>query len=90
MKNKKGFTLTEVLVALSILMVIIFTFTPFMLMSMKNLQVASTQDKNIYEEKITIEEGIADGVTPNESTSLVKNTYRQRSKGLSEIGRAHV
>lgn len=62
--NSRGFTLMETLIAMTILMLVIFTFTPLMLTSLRNVDLAWAQRDELYEEKAEIESELAQGMDP--------------------------
>lgn len=62
MKNQKGMTLVEILVAMGLMVMVVFCFTPFMLSSLQNVQVAGDQREDLYTQKGDIEEQIAEGI----------------------------
>lgn len=55
-QTNRGFTLAEVLVALGLIAVAVVCFTPFMLISLKNVDLAGEQRKEMYTEKGEIED----------------------------------
>ena len=62
MKNQKGMTLVEILVAMGLMVMVVFCFTPFMLSSLQNVQVAGEQRENLYTQKGDMEEQISEGI----------------------------
>ena len=56
LKQKRGMTLMEILVALSLLMIIIVGTTPVMLQAYNSLYIAGEKTQETYEAKSEIEE----------------------------------
>ncbi len=68
-KQNKGFTLIEVLTALSLLMVIVFAFSPFLLKTLDDIYFAGQRRAEIFEDKARVERVLAlhgEGLTPEE------------------------
>lgn len=72
--NSRGFTLMETLIAMTILMLIIFAFTPLMLTSLRNVDLAWEQRDQRYKEKAEIESELARGMDPEQE--LEEKTVR--------------
>ncbi len=62
--NSRGFTLVETLIAMTILLLIIFTFTPLMLTSLRNFDLAWAQRDELYGDKAEIESELEQGKDP--------------------------
>lgn len=80
MRNQKGMTLVEILVAMGLMVMVAFCFTPFMLSSLQNVQVAGQQRETLYEQKGDIEEQIAEGIdytAPDDSFTGVLVNFKQ-------------
>lgn len=80
MRNQKGMTLVEILVAMGLMVMVVFCFTPFMLSSLQNVQVAGDQREEVYQEKGDMEEQLAEGIDytdPSLSFSDVGITFEQ-------------
>lgn len=58
-KQKQGMTLVETLVAIALIMLIIFTFTPLFLQNFKNIRTAGEVTKSSYEKASLLERLIA-------------------------------
>ena len=58
-KQKQGMTLVETLVAMALIMLIIFTFTPLFLQNFKNIRTAGEVTKSSYEKASLLERLIA-------------------------------
>lgn len=63
--NKKAFTLVEVLVAMGLLTLVVFVFTPLMLASLKSVKMSSDVRQEVAAGKTNVEIQLADGVDPN-------------------------
>jgi len=50
-KSKKGFTLVEILVALTIILMVVFAFTPLMAFSLRQIYESGKGQKELYESK---------------------------------------
>lgn len=84
MKNKRGFTLAELLVAMTLLVLIVFCFTPLMLASLNSVVLAGTQEQTIYEEKSSIEGKFAQGPDYTQpATDEVRITFVQNGKEVN-------
>ena len=59
MNNKKGFTIIEVLVSISLLAIIIVCFSPLFLNSFRNIQVAGKLTDDTYNSKTDMEKLLA-------------------------------
>ena len=57
--NNKGFTLTEVLVALFIIGLLIFTFSPILGYGLKNINSASEKRHDLYEDNGNLQISLA-------------------------------
>lgn len=68
MRNQKGMTLVEILVAMGLMVMVVFCFTPFMLSSLQNVQVAGDQREKVYQEKGDMEEQLAEGIDYTDSS----------------------
>ena len=55
-KQKQGMTLVETLVAMALIMLIIFTFTPLFLQNFKNIRTAGEVTKSSYEKASLLEQ----------------------------------
>ena len=89
MKNQKGMTLVEILVAMGLMVMVVFCFTPFMLSSLQNVQVAGDQRENLYTQKGDMEEQIAEGIdysTPASESDNVGIVFKQN--GITANGAA--
>lgn len=82
MNNKKGFTLAEILVALSLLVLVVFCFTPLMLASLKSVQVSGEKQQDRFEQKSALEEKLSDGIDYNamDTTDNVSAVFSQSGK----------
>ncbi len=83
-KNQNGFTLAEILVAMGLMVIVAFCFTPFMLSSLKNVQMSGEKREELYQEQGKLEEKYADHV--NDGDSNVPITFRQDGKSDVETG----
>jgi prepilin-type N-terminal cleavage/methylation domain-containing protein len=87
--NSKGFTLVEILVAMTLMVMVVFAFTPFMLSSLGNVRVAGEQRHNMYVEKGDIEQKLADGIdytaSGEEDDSLIVPFRRGSTEALSSV-----
>ncbi|NMA65734.1 MAG: prepilin-type N-terminal cleavage/methylation domain-containing protein [Clostridiaceae bacterium] len=83
MKNNKGFTLIEIMVALTIIMIIIFAFTPITVYSFKKFHESGTGQKELYAQKSTIEDKLA---TRKENTDLPSVTINTVFKETVSAG----
>ena len=59
LKQKTGMTFVEILVAMSVLMLVIVSFTPMLLHSYDSLYTAGEINEKTYDAKSTVEEGLA-------------------------------
>lgn len=59
LKQKTGMTFVEILVAMSVLMLVIVSFTPMLLHSYDSLYTAGEINEKTYDTKSTVEEGLA-------------------------------
>lgn len=85
--NKKGMTLAELMVAMGLLVLIVFCFTPLMLTSFKSVMMANTMQNESYNGKGQIEQDIATGLTSTTLTEdQVKVTFQQESKADQKTG----
>lgn len=82
MNNKKGFTLAEILVALGLLVLVVFCFTPLMLASLKSVQVSGEKQQDRFEQKSALEEKLSDGINYNamDTTDNVSAVFSQSGK----------
>ena len=80
LKQKRGMTLMEILVALSLLMIIIVGTTPVMLQAYNSLYIAGEKTQETYEAKSEIEEMLATRNTRNVYPGFVVNF-----KNLGEV-----
>ncbi|WP_102048412.1 prepilin-type N-terminal cleavage/methylation domain-containing protein [Pygmaiobacter massiliensis] len=82
MNNKKGFTLAEILVALGLLVLVVFCFTPLMLASLKSVQVSGKKQQDRFEQKSALEEKLSDGINYNamDTTDNVSAVFSQSGK----------
>lgn len=67
LNNKKAFTLVEVLVAMGLLTLVVFVFSPLMLASLKSVQMSREVRQEVSAGKTNVEIQLADGVDPNAS-----------------------
>lgn len=67
LNNKKAFTLVEVLVAMGLLTLVVFVFSPLMLASLKSVQMSSEVRQEVAAGKTNVEMQLADGVDPTAS-----------------------
>lgn len=74
LSSNKGMTLVEVLVAMSILMLIIFTFTPLFANYYKNIYNAGETTKNTYHKASLIERLLANRDSTNPGAYETKHT----------------
>ena len=79
-KDKRGMTLTEMLVALTLLMIVVVGTTPVMLSSYDGLYQAGEKTQSSYEAKSEIEDTLA---TRN-STDIVEN-FKVNFGGLGQV-----
>ena len=79
-KDKRGMTLTEMLVALTLLMIVVVGTTPVMLSSYDGLYQAGEKSQSSYEAKSEIEDTLA---TRN-STDIVEN-FKVNFAGLGQV-----
>ncbi|MBR2875866.1 MAG: type II secretion system protein, partial [Clostridia bacterium] len=79
-KDKRGMTLTEILVAITILMIVIVGTTPLMLSSYDNLYTAGEYTQKAYDAKSDIEDILA---TRN-SLDVYPN-FKVNFKNLGEV-----
>lgn len=80
LKDKRGMTLTEMLVALTLLMIVVVGTTPVMLSSYDGLYQAGEKTQSSYEAKSEIEDTLA---TRN-STDIVEN-FKVNFAGLGQV-----
>ncbi len=59
-KNKRGMTYVELLVAFTLLVLVVFVFSPMLLSSYSSLYDAGARTENTYKAKSEIEEGLAE------------------------------
>lgn len=69
LKQKTGMTFVEILVAMSVLMLVIVSFTPMLLHSYDSLYTAGEINEKTYDAKSTVEEGLA----TRSSTDIIYN-----------------
>lgn len=80
--NKRGMTYVELLVAMSLLMLIIVSFTPMLLSSYESLYNAGEKVADVYNSKEEIEEGLAR--RDSEKASTVQLNMRVNADALFE------
>lgn len=86
LKSKKAFTLIELLIAMTLMFIFVFAFTPFMLSGVKNIEVAEQQREEMYDEKGTIEDKLSMGITKdNAADGAIIIKFKQGSTEASGI-----
>jgi len=90
MKNQKGFTLAEILVALVIIAILIFSFTPLTVFSFKQIYETGRAQSALYEQKGKVEETMA---SRNANTGLpqvtIETVFRETTHNghtIPEVG----
>lgn len=63
LKLEKGFTMIELLVAMLILLIIVFAFTPLFVGSIERIHFAGDKSEALYESQFSLEESIAEQIT---------------------------
>ena len=69
--SSDGFTLTEVLVALSIMMIISIAFLTLFINSYSDITISGIRNKRLYETQQKIEEAIASGTFSEEKEVII-------------------
>jgi len=80
LRDKRGMTLTEILVAITILMIVIVGVTPIMLSSYDSLYTAGEYTRDTYEAKSEIEDTLATRNSLN-----IYEAFKVNFEGLGEV-----
>ena len=80
LRDRRGMTLTEILVAITILMIVIVGVTPIMLSSYDSLYTAGEYTKDTYEAKSEIEDTLATRNSLN-----IYEAFKVNFEGLGEV-----
>ncbi|MEG1863570.1 MAG: prepilin-type N-terminal cleavage/methylation domain-containing protein, partial [Oscillospiraceae bacterium] len=83
MKNNKGFTLVEVMVALSLMAIIVASFAPLMVSSLKSVKISGDMVDEAYSAKTEMENLIALGVQ-NEGQQIAVDYIHQGTTEKAE------
>ena len=84
LKSKRGMTLMEILVALSLLMIIIVGTTPVMLQAYDGLYTAGEYTQNVYNAKTEVEDQLA-----TRSSTINYKGFKVNFEGLGEVAKVN-
>lgn len=73
--NHRGFTIVEILVALSILSLVIFSFSPLISNSFSNIFTAGRKSNALYQAQKQMENKFAQGTTEDTSIQTISFPY---------------
>lgn len=85
MKNENGFTLIEILIAMSLLMLIIFCFAPFFLTGMKIIYETGQGERDIYSQKQAVEEQLGRRAEGEGERSTIVAVFTSEEEGAETI-----
>ena len=84
LKSKRGMTLMEILVALSLLMIVIVGTTPVMLQAYDGLYTAGEYTQSVYNAKTEVEDQLA-----TRSSTLNYKGFVVNFEGLGEVAKVN-
>jgi len=85
-KSKKGFTLVEILVALTIILMVVFAFTPLMAFSLRQIYESGKGQKELYESKSQMEKKLSERNTNSGLPSVTINTvFKEATTSSGEV-----
>lgn len=84
--NRRGFTLVEILVALSILSIIIFSFAPLISSSFSNIYTAGRKSDALYQAQEQMENKLVEEITEDKELTELTITFQEISEEITVNG----